>query len=132
MNTMRSALKPPSEPQALPLLLSFHNGSRAAFLTCARNSMRSWPSALVKPPAHALSHEMRCPSHRTAPVGWDTAGVSALSQTWSCQAVWILVLLSGDTMAALESPSSMEVVELCVALTCHNGAWHLQNLQQLL
>ena len=56
MNTMRSALNPPSEPQALPLLLSFHSGSSAAFLTCARNSMRSWPSALVRPPAHAANH----------------------------------------------------------------------------
>ena len=54
MNTMRSALKPPSEPQALPLLLSLHSGSSAAFLTCARNSMRSWPSPLVRPPAKFL------------------------------------------------------------------------------
>ena len=51
MNTTRSALKPPSLPQVLPLLPSFHSGSSAALRTCARNSMRSWPSALVSPPA---------------------------------------------------------------------------------
>ena len=56
MKTMRSALKPPSAPQALPLPAPRQSGSSAAFLTCARKSMRSWPSARVRPPAWAGCH----------------------------------------------------------------------------
>ena len=137
MNTMRSALKPPSDPQALPLLLSFHSGSSAAFLTCARNSMRSWPSALVSPPAHALSNEMYCPSHRTAAVAQTlTRGGSTLRQNSDLglllsSSVGVSCCLVTRRLYA-EVSSSLEVTELCRTPTCHDGAWHLENLQQLL